>query len=539
VSLTDENRVVQKGVIFFHLSPMAMAVATAVTLSYRRSRTTSRDWSITNSVPVVIDKMAEPIIINIGGKKYETFEHTLNQFPNTLLGNPEKRKRYFDEKNNEYFFDRHRSSFTAILYYYQSGGLLERPLHVPNEVFLEELNFFQLTDEIQKENEEAACEEEENDDGEEEEEELPENKTLRAIWMLFEHPSSSPQAKALAVISLVIIMVSIVIFCVETMPVLDDSVPEERDSNGTVIQPAEQGKNKRIFFVMNAICSSWFTFEYVIRLIASPNKISFLKGVLNILDLLSILPFYVTLTVPKKSAGSIDILRVMRVIRVCRIFKLTRHSKGLHVLGKTLYASVNELIMLMLFLIIGVVLFASAAYYAEEESNPQFSSIPAAFWWAVVTMTTVGYGDVSPKTTPGKFVGALCALSGVLAIALPVPVIVSNFEFYYKEELSKREKSETISYRNLNNLVLKSPLLEHKLIDSPARTAKLDLPAGQYSSPIVAHRITNGAMKFGHDPIIETDEHSHSSGGSSKPSTPKGRRKQHLPPAHPTSETIL
>ena len=139
-----------------------------------------------------------------------------------------------------------------------------------------------------------------------------------------------------------------------------------------------------------------------IRLIASPNKIRFLKGVLNILDLLSILPFYVTLTVPEESAGSIDILRVMRVIRVCRIFKLTRHSKGLHVLGKTLYASVNELIMLMLFLVIGVVLFASAAYYAEEDTNPQFSSIPAAFWWAVVTMTTVGYGDVSPKTTPGK-----------------------------------------------------------------------------------------------------------------------------------------
>lgn len=243
-----------------------MAVATAVTLSYRRSRTTSRDWSISNSVPVVIDKLAEPIIINIGGKKYETFEHTLNQFPNTLLGNPEKRKRYFDEKNNEYFFDRHRSSFTAILYYYQSGGLLERPLHVPNDIFLEELNFFQLTDEIQKENEEAACEEEEAGEGEVEEEELPENKTLRAIWVLFEHPSSSPRAKALAIFSLVIIMISIVIFCVETMPVLNDSVPEKRDANGTVIQPAKRGKNKHIFFVMNAICSSWFTFEYVIRL---------------------------------------------------------------------------------------------------------------------------------------------------------------------------------------------------------------------------------------------------------------------------------
>lgn len=137
--------------------------------------------------------------------------------------------------------------------------------------------------------------------------------------------------------------------------------------------------------------------------------------------------------------------------------------------------------------------------------------------------------------------GALCALSGVLAIALPVPVIVSNFEFYYKEELSKREKVETLSYRNLDNLVLKSPLLERKLMtpkDSPLLSAKLDVPAGQYSSPIVAHRITNGAMKFGHDTIVETDELSHSSAGSSKPSTPKARRKQHPPPP-PTSETIL
>ena len=365
---------------------MAMAVAAAVTLSYRRSRTSSRDWSIANSVPVAVDKLSTPITINIGGKKYETYESTLNQFPNTLLGNPEKRKRYFDEKKNEYFFDRHRGAFTAILYYYQSGGLIERPLHVPMNIFVEELNFFQLTDEIQKQNEEAAlAEEEENGEDEEEEgeaEELPKNKTLRKIWLLFEFPSSSFSAKCLAIFSLAIILLSIIIFCIETLPILEDSF--------------------HVFFILNAVCSSWFTFEYVIRLIASPNKIKFLKGVLNILDLLSILPFYVTLSVAKESAGSIGILRVMRVIRVCRIFKLTRHSKGLHILGNTLYASINELIMLMLFLVIGVVLFASGAYYAEEATNPKFESIPAAFWWAVVTMTTVGYGDVSPITTVGK-----------------------------------------------------------------------------------------------------------------------------------------
>lgn len=364
---------------------MAMAVATAVTLSYRRSRTASRDYSTTSSLTSNAEKGSSLITLNIGGKRFETFENTLNQFPNTLLGNAEKRRKYFDEKKDEYFFDRHRSAFTAILYYYQSGGLIERPLHVPMDIFMEELNFFQLTDEIQKENEEAAYTDdvEEGTDQASEEEELPQNKLLRSIWLLFEYPSSSLHAKCLAVFSLIIILLSIVIFCIETVPALQNVT--------------------HVFFVMNAVCSSWFTFEYLIRLIASPNKLKFLKAILNILDLLSILPFYVTVSLSTESAGTIGILRVMRVIRVCRIFKLTRHSKGLHILGNTLSASVNELIMLMLFLVIGVVLFASAAYYAEgEENGSKFKSIPAAFWWAVVTMTTVGYGDMYPVTTVGK-----------------------------------------------------------------------------------------------------------------------------------------
>lgn len=512
---------------------MSMAVAAAVTLSYRRSRTTSRDYSVTNITSSDKEKVSTLITLNIGGKKFETFEQTLNQFPNTLLGNAEKRKKYFDEKKNEYFFDRHRSAFTAILYYYQSGGLIERPLHVPMNIFIEELNFFQLTDEIQRENEEAAYAEdaEEGTDQRSEVEELPQNKLLRSIWVLFEYPSSSVHAKCLAIFSLAIILLSIVIFCIETLPSL--------------------WHEAHVFFVMNAVCSSWFTFEYVIRLIASPNKVKFLKGILNILDLLSILPFYVTVSLSSESAGTIGILRVMRVIRVCRIFKLTRHSKGLHILGNTLTASINELLMLMLFLVIGVVLFASAAYYAEgEEKDSKFNSIPAAFWWAVVTMTTVGYGDIYPVTTVGKLVGALCALSGVLAIALPVPVIVSNFEYYYKLELSKREDAKNASaatYQNLDNLVLKSPLLERNVLMEGGQTAsplsthtlhgKLDVPVGKHSTP-GGHRNANGAMKFtGHDTIIETDEVSFSSSGGSKPSTPKARGKQYH--VHPTSETIL
>jgi hypothetical protein len=97
----------------------------------------------------------------------------------------------------------------------------------------------------------------------------------------------------------------------------------------------------------------------------------------------------------------------------------------------------RELGLLIFFLFICVVLFSSAVYFAEVDgvNKSQFESIPDAFWWAVVTMTTVGYGDMRPTNEWGKLVGSLCAIAGVLTIALPVPVIVSNFNYFYHREI--------------------------------------------------------------------------------------------------------
>ena len=106
---------------------------------------------------------------------------------------------------------------------------------------------------------------------------------------------------------------------------------------------------------------------------------------------------------------------------------------SLQILGNTLRASLRELVMLMFFLCLGVLAFSASLWYAEDGEDT-FSSIPDAFWFSLVTMTTIGYGDVTPKTVFGKVIGSLCALTGVLTLAMPVPVIVSNFEYFYKRD---------------------------------------------------------------------------------------------------------
>nr|XP_033783795.1 potassium voltage-gated channel subfamily A member 4 [Geotrypetes seraphini] len=391
----------------------------------------------------------ERVVINVSGLKFETQLKTLTQFPETLLGDPDKRMRYFDPLRNEYFFDRNRPSFDAILYYYQSGGRLKRPINVPFDIFSEEVKFYELGDEVILKYRE--------DEGfvKEEEKALPANEFKRQIWLLFEYPESSSPARIIAIVSVLVILISIVIFCLETLP-------EFRDYKDLVLSLKDGALNETLpldgghtvfndpFFIVETVCIIWFSFEFTVRFFACPSMTSFFKNIMNIIDIVSILPYFITLgtdLAEQQSSGqqamTFAILRIIRLVRVFRIFKLSRHSKGLQILGHTLRASMRELGLLIFFLFIGVILFSSAVYFAEaDEPSTHFQSIPDAFWWAVVTMTTVGYGDMKPITVGGKIVGSLCAIAGVLTIALPVPVIVSNFNYFYHRETENDDQTQ-------------------------------------------------------------------------------------------------
>ncbi|XP_070133461.1 potassium voltage-gated channel protein Shaw isoform X1 [Drosophila bipectinata] len=235
------------------------------------------------------------------------------------------------------------------------------------------------------------------------------------------------------------------------------------------------GQPHEAFFYVELVCNVWFFIEVIIRLIVSPNLWQFIKSPVNIIDFTATLSFYTD--VMQRMGEYTGLLEAFSIVRIMRLFKLTRHSPGLRILIHTFKASAKELTLLVFFLVLGIVFFASLAYYAEKlQDNPdnQFKSIPLGLWWAIVTMTTVGYGDVAPKTYPGMFVGALCALAGVLTIALPVPVIVSNFSMFYSHtqarsklpkkrrrvlpvEQPRRKREPTVPHRGRTNAIKQTP----------------------------------------------------------------------------------
>jgi len=385
----------------------------------------------------------EKLVINVSGRRFETWQNTLEKYPDTLLGSNEK-DFFYDEVGKEYFFDRDPEVFRHILNYYRTGKL-----HYPKQECLtqydEELAFFGIMPDVigdccyedyrdrKRENAERIMDDKADD--EEQNGDIILETVRERMWRAFENPHTSTPALVFYYVTGFFIAVSVMANVVETVPC--GEIPGRNE----VLACGD--KYKISFFCLDTACVMIFTAEYFLRLFAAPDRWKFMRSVMSVIDFVAIMPYYIGLTMSDDNEVS-GAFVTLRVFRVFRIFKFSRHSQGLRILGYTLQSCASELGFLVFSLAMAIIIFATIMFYCEKNvEGSTFYSIPAAFWYTIVTMTTLGYGDMVPNTMLGKIIGGVCSLSGVLVIALPVPVIVSNFSrIYHQNQRADKRKAQ-------------------------------------------------------------------------------------------------
>jgi voltage-gated potassium channel len=208
-------------------------------------------------------------------------------------------------------------------------------------------------------------------------------------------------SKIFAIFIQVLILISIVTFTIETIP---DLKPQTRS----------------ILYAVEVFSVIVFTIEYILRIYVTDKKLKFIFSFFGIIDLLAILPFYLSFGVDLRS------LRALRFLRLFRILKLVRYNRAMNHFASAIKSAKEEIFLFLFITIILIYFSAVGIYYFENKAQPEhFSSIFDSLWWAIVTLTTVGYGDVYPITVGGKVFTFFILLIGLGIVAIPTGIITS------------------------------------------------------------------------------------------------------------------
>jgi voltage-gated potassium channel len=229
--------------------------------------------------------------------------------------------------------------------------------------------------------------------------------------------TDTPAGKAFDVVLLILIILSVSVVILESV---------------STLRAAYHG----FFMDVEWVFTIFFTLEYLLRVTTSPRPLKYITSFYGVIDLLAILPTFMGLIVDE--SGILLTIRALRLLRMFRIFKLGRFLKEASVLIKALQLSKHKIIVFFGVVITMVLILGSMLYLIEGEENG-FTSIPQSVYWAIVTITTVGYGDIAPATILGKILASIAMLTGYSIIAVPTGIISVELGRAVKSE--KNQKS--------------------------------------------------------------------------------------------------
>jgi len=236
------------------------------------------------------------------------------------------------------------------------------------------------------------------------------------------------------------ILIATIILSVIT--VLIESVTSYREQYGNILFLAEW------FFTI------LFSIEYLMRLYCVRLPTSYLFSFYGIIDFLSVIPTYISILFP--GAQALSVIRILRVLRIFRVLKLFQYMSEVNHLTKALIASKRK-IFIFLFVVINIVVILGSIMYLIEGEPAGYTSIPKSVYWAIVTLTTVGYGDIAPLTPIGQGISAFIMLIGYSIIAVPTGIITTELTFLNKDNKNK----ETCAVCDKDDLIKDSLYCRH------------------------------------------------------------------------------
>jgi len=382
------------------------------------------------------DENNKIVTINVSGKLFQTYVSTLRVHKGTLLANYVEPGGELLTKGHM-FLDRNPYSFFAVLSFYRTDRLV-KPEWVHDDLWSDDLQFYKIKNPLEFQMTEEEIKQQQVLQGM-----PPKPGTRQKIWLFFEDPASSQGATIMSFFGIFVILIAVASFMTKTHPVF--RLKLEREYYGWTAEEISA-----TFGMVEAFVVGYFTIELMCRFGSTTLKRKFFLNIPNFIDLVAVAPFYIDVFPGVKGGSGMMIVRIFRLTRIFRIigmvFKLGKYSSGAKVLGTTLLGCGREMLIMGVVFIMAVVVFSSGMFFCENPDitvdESDFKSVMTGMYFAVITITTVGYGDMSPSTDCGEAVACLCALSGILCLGLPISVITTKFNEQYSQMLQELKIEE-------------------------------------------------------------------------------------------------